>query len=180
MKKNKPKIIIVEDEWIIANDIKVNLEKFGYHVPSIISSGEEAIEKAKSDNPDMFIMDIVLQGNLDGTEAAKLISSRFDIPIVFLTAYTDNKILEKVKETAAYGYLVKPFNEKELVTTIDLALSKHIREKKEQMINCYQSQLKNLDFLEGIIGLNKYRGTCVSISHAEAFSVIDIKTFMEL
>ena len=141
MKKNKPKIIIVEDEWIIANDIKVNLEKFGYHVPSIISSGEEAIEKAKSDNPDMFIMDIVLQGNLDGTEAAKLISSRFDIPIVFLTAYTDNKILEKVKETAAYGYLVKPFNEKELVTTIDLALSKHIREKKERK---YLEQLERV------------------------------------
>ncbi len=132
MKKSKPKIIIVEDEWIIANDIKANIEKLGYHVPAILASGEEAIEKAKSDRPDMFIMDIALQGNLDGTEAAKLISSHFDIPVVFLTAYTDRKVLKKVKETAAYGYLVKPFNEKELETTIDLALSKHIREKNEK------------------------------------------------
>ncbi|MEN8263427.1 MAG: PAS domain S-box protein [Nitrospirota bacterium] len=141
MNKKKPKIIIVEDEWIIANDIKANIEKLGYHVPLILSSGEEAIEKAKSDSPDMFIMDIALQGNLDGTEAAKLISSQFDIPIVFLTAYTNKKVLEKVKDTAAYGYLVKPFNEKELETTIDLALSKHKREIKEKK---YLEQLERI------------------------------------
>jgi PAS domain S-box-containing protein len=141
MNIKKPKIIIVEDEWIIANDIKVNIEKLGYHVPVILSSGEEAIEKAKSDNPDMFIMDISLQGNLDGIEAAKLISSRFDIPIVFLTAYTDKKVLEKVKNSSAYGYLVKPFNEKELETTIDLALKKHKKEKKEKK---YLEQLERV------------------------------------
>ncbi len=141
MKKYKPKIIIVEDEWIIANDIKANIEKLGYRVPVILSTGEEAIEMAKSDQPDMFIMDISLQGNLDGTETAKLISSQFDIPVIFLTAYTDKKILEKVKDTAAYGYLIKPFNAKELETTIDLAL---IRRKKEIKEKKYLKQLERV------------------------------------
>ncbi|MCK5505299.1 MAG: PAS domain S-box protein [Thermodesulfovibrionia bacterium] len=131
MQKSSPKILIVEDEWIIANDIKTCLLRLGYSVPSIVATGEEAIEKSESERPDLIIMDIVLQGSLDGTETAKTIISSFDIPVVFLTAYTDKEILKKAKKTAAYGYLLKPFKESQLKATIALALSKHNKDKKQ-------------------------------------------------
>ena len=132
MQKSKPKIIIVEDEWIIANDIKTCLLRLGYSVSSIVATGEEAIEKSESERPDLIIMDIVLQGSLDGIETAKTIISSFDIPVVFLTAYADKEILEKAKKTSAYGYLLKPFKDRELEATIELALSKHNKDKKQK------------------------------------------------
>jgi PAS domain S-box-containing protein len=141
MQKSGPKIIIVEDEWIIPNDIKTSLLRLGYSVAAIAATGEEAIEKSESERPDLVIMDIVLQGDLDGTETAKTIISSFNIPVVFLTAYTDKEILEKAKETAAYGYLLKPFKDSEMEATIELALSKHKKEKKHEK---YRVQLEQI------------------------------------
>ncbi len=123
-------ILIVEDEGIIAKDIQNTLEGLGYAVPAIASSGEGAIKKAAEALPDLVLMDIVLEGHMDGVEAAEQIRDRLDIPVVYLTAYADNKTLQRAKVTEPYGYILKPFSERELYTTIEMALYKHKMEKK--------------------------------------------------
>lgn len=126
----KAKIMIVEDDRIIADDIQASLKRLGYTVSAIISFGEEAIERAKEDNPDLVLMDIVLSGQLNGTEAADLIRTLFNIPIVYLTAYADEQVVESAKITEPYGYIIKPFEDRELNIAIEIALYKHRMEKK--------------------------------------------------
>lgn len=123
-------ILIVEDEGIVAKDLQNRLKKFGYNVPVIASSGEEAITQAAEICPDLVLMDVRLKGNIDGIEAAKHIQNHFDIPIIYLTAYADDKTLERARLTEPFGYLLKPFKGKELYTTIEIALCKHKQEKQ--------------------------------------------------
>jgi len=124
------RILIVEDEHIVAMGIKRMLKDLGYTVTGVASSGEDAISKAESTFPDLVLMDIMLKGELDGVEAAKEIKERFDIPVVYLTAYSDSNILEKVKKTGPYGYIVKPFDEKDLHSNIEIALYRYRKEKE--------------------------------------------------
>lgn len=124
-----PKILIVEDERIIARDIQNRLKKFGYKVTGVASSGEEAIYKASQVCPDLVLMDIRLEGDMDGVEAAKQIHTRFKVPIVYLTAYPNK--LERAEVPEA-GYLVKPFKVKELYTTIETVLAKHQSENSQE------------------------------------------------
>jgi putative nucleotidyltransferase with HDIG domain len=124
------KILVVEDERIVGEDIKFRLQKLGYSVPPIVRSAEEAIKKAKVLSPDLVLMDIVLDGKMDGVEAAKLIKSHYDIPVVFLTAYSDQKTLARAKITEPYGYVLKPFEDRDLHIIIDIGLHKHRMEKK--------------------------------------------------
>ena len=124
------KILVVEDERIVGEDIKNRLQKLGYSVPSIVRSGEEAIDKVKSLNPDLVLMDIVLDGEIDGVEAAAQIKSLYDLPVVYLTAYADYSTLERAKITEPYGYIIKPFDDRDLHITIDIGLHKHKMEKK--------------------------------------------------
>jgi PAS domain S-box-containing protein len=128
--KTAKQILVVEDEIIIAEDIQRRLKKLGYIVPVIVSSGEEAIKKMKENNPDLVLMDIVIHGKMDGIEAAEQIRSHLDIPVVYLTAHADEKTLERAKLTEPFGYLIKPFRERELQITIEIALYKHYMEKK--------------------------------------------------
>ena len=127
------RILVVEDEVIVADDIRRSLKNLGYDVPSIVSSGEAAIKKVEEDRPDLVLMDIMLQGKMDGIEAAGNIISRFDIPVVYLTAYSDEKILERAKITEPFGYLIKPYKDRELEINIEIALYKHrtMKELKE-------------------------------------------------
>jgi len=122
-------ILVVEDEIIVAEDIRRSLKNLGYNVPSVVSSGEAAIKKAQENNPDLVLMDIMLHGEMDGIAAAGIIRSKFDIPIVYLTAYSDNKILERAKITEPFGYIIKPFNERELAINIEIAIYKHRMER---------------------------------------------------
>jgi len=124
------KILVVEDERIVGEDIKVRLQKLGYSVPSIARSGEEAIEKTKAIRPDLVLMDIVLDGKMDGIEAATTIKALYNIPVVFLTAHADPKTLELAKITEPFGYVLKPFNDRDLNISIDIGLHKHRMEKK--------------------------------------------------
>ncbi|MEN9202150.1 MAG: response regulator [Thermostichus sp. DG_1_6_bins_120] len=121
----KGSILVVEDEKIIAKDIANVLKKFGYTVPAIASSGEEAIRRLEEASVDLVLMDIVLKGDIDGIEATKRITERFNIPVVHLTAYADDDTLSRVKETQPFGYIIKPFKERELYTTIEIALHNH-------------------------------------------------------
>lgn len=119
------KIMIVEDEWILAEDTQNRLQDLGYVVSSLASTGKEAIQKVEEEKPDLVLTDIVLEGEMDGIEVAKQIYSRFDIPFIYLTAYADDKILERIKITEPFGYIVKPFTNEDLKITIELALYKH-------------------------------------------------------
>ncbi|MEG3841414.1 EAL domain-containing protein [Microcoleus sp. herbarium14] len=119
------KILIVEDESIIAEDISDSLISLGYQITDIVYSGEEAIQSVTELRPDLVLMDVNLQGEIDGITAAEQISSRFQIPVVYLTAYADEKTLRRVNLTKPFGYIVKPFEEKNLHTTIQLALHRH-------------------------------------------------------
>lgn len=123
-------ILVVEDEGIVAKAIQTELQDMGYDVPTIAASGKEAIEKAEHSQPDLVLMDISLKGDMDGIEAAREIKTRCDIPVVYLSAYEDETILGRAKTTEPYGYLLKPYEERELRTTIEMALYKHRMEKR--------------------------------------------------
>jgi two-component system, cell cycle sensor histidine kinase and response regulator CckA len=126
----RPQIMVVEDESIVAEDMKAMLEGFGYTVPAVAFSGEEAIKKVFDTHPDLVLMDIVLKGKMTGVETVERIRSRCDIPVVYVTAYADEKTVRRAKATEPYGYILKPFDARELQTAIEVALYKHQMEKK--------------------------------------------------
>ncbi len=121
-------ILIVEDERIIAEDLKKRLEDLDYEISNIVNSGTKAITAAERDKPDLILMDIILKGGMDGIEAAKIIHTTNQIPVVYLTAYSDDEILDRAGKTGSSGYLVKPFRDRELHATIKMALAKHALE----------------------------------------------------
>jgi CheY-like chemotaxis protein len=129
------RILVVEDEHIVAMGIKKMLKSLGYQVTGIASTGEDAISKAESTFPDLVLMDIMLKGDIDGIEAAREIIKRFGLPVVYLSAYSDSQILERAKQTGPFGYIVKPFEEKDLHSSIEVALHRHEVEKKKQEEN---------------------------------------------
>lgn len=118
-------VLIVEDEGIVAMHIENILKSLGYTVSGTVSSGEEAVETVKNFRTDLVLMDIVLKGKMDGIEAADYIRNNFDIPVIFLTAYGNESTLHRAKITEPYGYLLKPFKERELHIAIEIALYKH-------------------------------------------------------
>lgn len=115
-------ILIVEDESIVALDIKDKVERLGYNVLAVVSSGEKAIEEVKKVQPELVLMDIVLKGEIDGIETARQIREHFDIPIIYLTAHSDTQTLTRAKITGPFGYLVKPFVDSELRKAIETVL----------------------------------------------------------
>jgi len=127
---SKIKVLVVEDERIVAKDIQNTLINLGYEVPAIASTGEEAIKKAGELRPDIVLMDIVLKGEIDGIEAAGQIKAKLRIPIIYLTAYEDEETLDRAKITEPLGYILKPFEERDLHTTLEMALYKHSMETK--------------------------------------------------
>jgi len=129
----KANLLVVEDEFITAMDLEERLEEMGYNVLKIVSSGEEAIKFAAELRPDLVIMDIILQGEMDGTEAAEKINS-LEIPVIFLTAYSDVEILKKAKKSSPYGYIVKPYDNQVLEVTVETALKKYISDQNDMEI----------------------------------------------
>lgn len=130
------RILVVEDESILAFGIQDKLESYGYTVSEIVSSGEEAIEVAEAIKPDLVLMDINLDGEMNGIEASVKIKERVNVPVVYLTAYSDEKTLEKVKITEPFGYIIKPFEDRELRTAVEIALYKFESENKlKHMLN---------------------------------------------
>lgn len=128
---SKKKILVVEDEAIVAKDISVCLKKIGYEVLGTLSKGEKVVPKINEDKPDLVLMDIMLAGTMTGIDVSKKIKEEFDIPVVFLTAYADEKTISKAKVTEPYGYVIKPFKEIDLRTSIEMALYKYKKEKEK-------------------------------------------------
>ncbi|MEG3860707.1 hybrid sensor histidine kinase/response regulator [Microcoleus sp. herbarium12] len=127
---NTIKILVVEDEIIVAEDIAGRLKKLGYLVTATVTSGEEAIEKVAENQPDLVLMDIVLKGEMDGVTAAEKIRTKVNVPTIFLTAYADEKTLERAKMTDPFGYIIKPFQQNDLRVAIEIALNRHEIEAK--------------------------------------------------
>lgn len=119
------KILVVEDEKIVALELRETLIKLGYTVVGTISNGPDAIRVAGEERPDLVLMDIHLHGAMDGIEAAEEIVSRYDIPVIYLTAHSDHETITRAAQTVPYGYLVKPFNERSLYSNVEKALHKH-------------------------------------------------------
>jgi len=157
--KSKVKILIVEDQFLVANDIKDNLENLGYEISAIATSGEKAVKKAGEGKTDLVLMDIVLRGEMDGIEAAEIIRSRFDLPVIFLTAYRDPKIFERAKISEPFGYLIKPFEASELHSNVEIALYKHkieiekkkAGEERKKLIHKLKEDLADVKKLSGLL-----------------------------
>lgn len=123
------KIVIVEDEGLIAADLQGRLERAGYQVPGVAASGGEALEVIRAQSPDLVLMDIRLAGDLDGIQVADKVRQEFDIPVVYLTAYEDRETLERASQTQAFGYIKKPIASASLQGSIEMAISKHRHER---------------------------------------------------
>lgn len=135
---SKKKIMVVEDEAVVAADIRMSLEQLDYDVPAVVSDGYGAIREAADRKPDLVLMDIMLEGDMDGIEAAEHIQNVLGIPIVYLTAHGDADTLRKAGTSQPYGYLLKPFDIRTLAPTIEMALYKHevdrkLRESEEKL-----------------------------------------------
>lgn len=124
------RILIVEDEAITAMDLKNTLEMLDFKVVSTASRGNEAIRKTDENNPDLILMDIVLKGEIDGITTAEIIKEQFNIPIIYLTAHSDEKTFQRAKLTEPYGFIIKPISHDGLKSTIETALYKHALDKK--------------------------------------------------
>jgi len=165
------RILVVEDESIVANDIRRTLELLGYRV-DILSSGEEALSYVAQGPPDLIVMDIVLDGDINGIEAAEQLKTGYRIPVVYLTSHSDAHTIEKVRHTAPYGYVLKPFDEKTLSTTIEIALQQREMEGKlEESEERFRSLFENHP--DAVLAFDS-DGRCTNCN-AASLSLFDLK-----
>ncbi|OFZ56696.1 MAG: hypothetical protein A3D92_00320, partial [Bacteroidetes bacterium RIFCSPHIGHO2_02_FULL_44_7] len=149
---SKINVLVVEDESIVSKDIQHSLKKLGYNVVGASATGELAIELAATEHPDIVLMDIMLKGEMSGIQAAEKIKENHSIPIIFLTAYADESTLSKAKVTEPYGYILKPFKEIDLHTTIEMAIYKHGKEQeivkeRDLLYSIIENKEGNADFI---------------------------------
>jgi len=149
-----PRILIVEDEQITAEDLRDILTELGYFVTATVASGRAAISHSEKDPPDLALMDIRIKGDMDGTATAAILRQRFNIPVVYLTAHADRETLERAKMAAPLGYVTKPFKQAELQASIEIALHKHKEDLKAQEREALLSAtLRSVGV--GVISLNR-------------------------
>ena len=148
MANSKGNIIVVEDENIISIDLKRTLNKLGYNVTLTVNTGEELLEKLPDVDVDLILMDILLNGKLNGIETARIIKDKYNLPVVYLTALTDEEILQEAMVTEPFGYLLKPFEEKSLNSTLEIAFYKHnVESKVKQKTRELEEEKKRTDQL---------------------------------
>ena len=189
---SRERIYIVEDERIIAIDLQRRLERLGYRVCGSAASGEEAIAGIRQNRPDLVLMDIVIQGSVDGIEVAILIKKELNIPVIFLSAYTDTRTLDRAKEASPLGYILKPFKERELATILEMALYKSVADnrirEKEQLFSAILNSTTDAILVIGvnneIVFMNPEAELILEVSDAESknrrfgelFSLSDMET----
>jgi len=146
------RVMIVEDNTVVARDLRGDLEDLGYEVTCSVTSGEESVLRAEADRPDIVVMDIRLRGKMDGIEAAEQIHARFDIPVVFRSAYSDRQLLDRAKHSGSYGYLLKPGREREIEPTLQIALCKAKAERERRSMEMRMRQMHKLEGLQLMAG----------------------------
>ena len=147
----KARILIVEDEQLVALEMQEYLKTLGYDVPETASAGETAIDQAAALRPNLVLMDIQLSGQMDGVEAAETIYARFEIPVIYLTAHSDTTTLERAKLTAPFGYVIKPYSKQELHIAIECALVRHEMEGKQRRFEEQVSQSQKLEAIGQLV-----------------------------
>lgn len=136
---HKINVLVVEDELIVSKDIQATLKKLGYAVVGSAATGEKALDIIKNEHPDVILMDIMLKGDMNGIDVATIVKSEYKIPVIFLTAYADENILSKAKLAEPYGYIIKPFKEADLQSSIEMAFYKHQKEQETEKERNIQS-----------------------------------------
>ena len=189
----KARILIVEDEAIIAMEIESSLQSLGYEITSIVNTGDDAIKKAEEDKPDLIIMDIRIKGEMDGIDAVEVIRNRFGIPVIFSTAYLDQERIERAKITMPFGYVLKPIQERDLRVTLEMALyvakvdaerklmEEELQEQKmfsENIINTAQVVILNLNTDGQIVSFNPYMEELSGYKLAEVAGLDWFETFL--
>ncbi len=154
--------MVVEDEFITAEHLRRSLRDFGYEVCAVTSSAAEAIREAHTRPPDLVLMDIILKGGIDGVEVAQYLRSRFDAPIIFITAYGNKEIMERAKQAEPYGYILKPFQARELQTAIEMALYRRQKEMKQR--DTEQWRLAALNTIEEAVIVTNTDGEIIFIN----------------
>lgn len=162
-------ILVVEDEAIVSKDIQQSLKKLGYTIVGASATGEKAIELALKHKPDLVLMDIMLKGEMSGIDAAKKIKETLSIPVIYLTAYADENTLSKAKVTEPYGYIIKPFKEIDLHTSIEMALYKYSKEKEI---------IKERDFLYSLVDNNDTSDTVIFVKSNARFVKVKTNTIL--
>lgn len=148
------KLLIVEDEALVAEDIAQHLRKLGYDVLAVVDNGEEAVRQTYALAPDLVLMDVQLKGTMDGTEAARQIRVACGRPVIFLTGHSDPSVLKRAKESEPYGYILKPFTERELMVQIEMALYRHhLETERAQLRRELEIAHENLKTLRGLLPL---------------------------
>ncbi len=149
---NKTSILIVEDEWLVADDLSKSLQNQGYSVAGIADTGRKAMLMADQHKPDLILMDIILKGEMDGISAANEIIISHDLPIIFLTAYIDRQTISRARDVASYGYLVKPVSEFQLAPMVEMALARHeLEQEREHLLQKLQATVGQIKYLHGIL-----------------------------
>lgn len=175
----KTNVLVVEDESIVSKDIQYSLKKLGYNVVGAASTGEKAFELATNTNPDIILMDIMLKGEINGIQTAERVKAELNIPIIYLTAYADEATLAKAKVTEPYGYIIKPFKEVDLHTSIEMALYKFSKEKEVlQERDLLFSLIENKSDLDFIFVKSKSR--LVKIETKDIYFVEALKDYVAI
>lgn len=173
----KTNVLVVEDESIVSKDIQHSLKKLGYNVVGAASTGERAFELASTEKPDIILMDIMLKGDMNGIDTAQKVKEELQIPVIYLTAYADESTLEKAKVTEPYGYIIKPFKEVDLHTSIEMALYKFSKEKEVlKARDLFYSLIENKDSKDFIFVKSKSR--LVKIKTSDIYFVEALKDYV--
>jgi two-component system response regulator LytT len=174
---SKINVLVIEDESIVSKDIQYSLKKLGYNVVGAAPTGEKAVELAEELKPDIILMDIMLKGKITGIEASAQIKEKLNIPVIFLTAYADENTLSKAKVTEPYAYIIKPFKEIDLHTSIEMALYKHGKEleilKERDMLFSLVENKENNDFI-----FVKSKSRLVKLNNTDIYYIEALKDYV--
>ena len=161
---DKIRVAILEDEFLISRDIAANLEELGYTISGIYETGSQAIEGIKSERPDIILMDINIEGEIDGIETAEIIRKSHDLPIIYITAYSDQTTINRAKKTLPHAFIVKPFNFKNLNTTVEFALFNYTNRRSTTIEESKQiSTMNEVDFVGDKTIFIKEKGRLVKV-----------------
>ncbi|GAK49903.1 two-component hybrid sensor and regulator [Candidatus Moduliflexus flocculans] len=172
MAQTQTSILIVEDEVIVAENIRTKLERLGYAIADVVSTGEQAIQKALKYQVDVVLMDIELEGKIDGIDAAKHLHLLYDVPVIYLTAYADEKTLQRAKLAEPFGYLIKPFQTRELHSCIEMAIYRHqlermlkdSEERYRRLIAAVTDYIYTVRVQDGRAESTEHSATCIAVT----------------